>query len=1377
VAGGVIVGRPALSRGDSAPRAGLIVGAAGAHHADGADRQQHRESLGRLPPLSNFWQTRRMNGTYLRRRLWYVDLRDPIIVEQDFLRTDPRSLVVLGEAGMGKSTLLMQLKDVDGFAVCTARKLIITPDPKLILGGASTLVVDALDEVSAQREGDAVDLILKRLAELGLPRFILSCRVSDWRSATALQGIADFYDRRPLELHLDPLARDDAIAFLAATLGVATAEETIDHLEVRGLKGLWNNPQTLELVGKVVEKGKLPQSKGELFEDATKLLRAEHRKEKAGSPLTSLPEAEVLDAAGAGFAALILTGKDAMSREVHVEESDTPIAELSALPEADRINDVLDSRLFEARAPERFSYAHRAIGEFLGARWLGKQANTPRKQRRLRKLFTNQVLVPASLRGIHAWLAWHSPALANQIITTDPMGVIEYGDADTLSAAQGRTLLEALYTLSRENPRFRDWSEYRVGALAQPALLPEVRGVLNDQDAEFGLRLLILQALKGSRTLPELRDDLLVLLLDDKEVFAVRSAAGYRLTEFDNRIDWPLLLQQLIQQNSESSIRLASELMDKIGYAQFDDALVIEMIKAQFQRLDGTIGVFFRLERNFPRERLDALLDGIAATARALGDRHEHSGDEIIERNDAITDLVFMLLARRLSAPPPEASALWSWLEPIESHVGVQRETRQAVAEALERNDALRRAVQRHVLLEQHSDKNIWERSWRMLESSSGLRPSEADICALLDQLDHEDPRWRELVELVRHGPDDGASVRAAAARFVESKAADQIWLAQLAEPRVPQWQIEQEERQRQRAAKRQADWDHHRAEFTVRIDAMRSGEYGAVINPAKAYLHLFHDIGDESADGPGRIEEWLGRDLRDAALVGFEAFLRKEPPLPTATTIATSHAEGRRWEAAFIIVAALAERLRTGRGFDDLPDERVMAGYFELSHTPFDKHAGIAGLDKRLADLLRARGQWEATQRLFFEPQLTAGAQHVRGLYALMRSTEDDKLVDKLGAEWLESFPNMSSEAEVEIIDRLLATPAGCVALRALLPRRLETAPTDQRRRTWNAVGLILEFEATRARLEAAGEIDKKLFWDLRDRLGDRRGTASTASLDTAQLDWVIRTFRTEFPYTHWPVGTTTGDTNGWDATHFLLALINRLGDEVSPAATEKLVALRDAPEDGYTGPLRVALAEQKRKRVEAGWKAPDLPAVAAAIMDQAPTTAAQLQAVLLEELVCVQAKIRGSDVDWYKDFFVGGVPRNEEACRDTILKMFGELPFGIQAIPEGHLADDKRCDIFCTLAGMMVPIELKGQWHKDLWTAADRQLDLLYTNDWRAERGIYVVLWFGRDSSKPPCKPSAGIKQPETAESLRAELAAQSVTTREGRTEIVVLDLTRPV
>jgi hypothetical protein len=278
--------------------------------------------------------------TILTRRLWYVDALDTVSVDQSFLQTDGRSLVVLGEAGMGKSTLLEQLKLLPGYAFCTARRLINAASPVTVLGEATTLVIDALDEVAAHRDGDAVDFILQKLNLIGNPRFILSCRVADWRSATALQGIKDLYDEAPVELHLDPLERADAHKFLAETLGGERADETLAHLEDRGLSGLWANPQTLILVETVARQGLLPSSKGDLFADATRLMLREHREEKAATPLAEMPEADVLDAAGAAFATLILAGKAALSRRSQTDEADIAMRDAASLPGAARVGDI-----------------------------------------------------------------------------------------------------------------------------------------------------------------------------------------------------------------------------------------------------------------------------------------------------------------------------------------------------------------------------------------------------------------------------------------------------------------------------------------------------------------------------------------------------------------------------------------------------------------------------------------------------------------------------------------------------------------------------------------------------------------------------------------------------------------------------------------------------------------------------------------------------------------------------------------------------------------------------------------------------------------------------------------------------------------------------
>ena len=1307
----------------------------------------------------------------LSRTLRYRDGRETIRVTEQFLVSDPRSLVILGEAGMGKSTLLRQLGDHDGYVVVTARALINTPDTQSRFGNARTVVIDALDEVPAQRDGDAVDQVVRKLATLGYPRFILSCRIADWRSATALQGLGDLYDEPPLELNIEPLSRNDAVSFLSVSLGADRAEGVAKYLEAHGLDGLWSNPQTLELVEQVAREERLPSSKGELFNEAAKLLSREHREEKAAAGLSALPRDLILNAAGAVFAALILTGREAVSTRAMPASHDLALAEIVGLTNGAPIDVILGSRLFAALESDRFTYTHRAIGEFLGARWLAECGDSARKRERILQLFNANALVPASLRGMFAWLAWHGAEIGLAVIAADPMAVVQYGDADRLSVTQARELIEALGRVSEENPRFRSWTEYRVGSLAQPALLPQIIDVIANADTAFGLKLLVLQALKGSAPNAALAGTLKNLLLDPSQAFANRNEAGDRLIEFAVPLDWPVIIGALTAQGDENGVRLAIELMGALGYDCFSDALLLDVVLAQLDRTERTVGVFLAFERNLGPGRLDGLLDGVAEAARRMGKVHER------QRNNAITDLANGLLVRRLRAGDVAPDRLWSWLEPFNHHYGFRRESKDTLAVLLRENVALKRAVQRYVLFEQDNHHNVRDRSWRLVERSPGLIFEDEDVVALLDSLDAGDHRWRELVQFVRHTEHEGVSVRRAAERHAIAEADGGKWLAELTIPRVADWEIREERRQRVQRARREREWGKHRADFAAQIDAMRAGDYGLIVNPAKAYLKLFSDMGDEASDGPSRLEEWLGVELRDASLTGFEAFLTLNPPSPTAAQLSESYADSRRWEAAYVIVAALAERRRNDLGFDDLPAERLMAGLFEVRHSRIDDHAGIGELEHLLAESVRERGAWEEAQRLYFEPQFLKRRENIDGLYDLLREPRDAGLAHRLSLEWLRRYPDMAEGPEAELLDYLIGSPAGRSALGPLASeRRCLSGLVDERRRNWDSVGLIVDFAKTRETLEAAGPIERDLFWHIRARIGEQRGDGRAINLDATQLSWMLETFRSAYPKVRRPNSVTTGDTNPWDASDFIEAMINRLGDETSNEAITALVALRDAPNDGYSELLRVVGAEQKRKRLEANWCAPDLATVSSAVHDAAPTTAAQLQAVVLDELARVQRQLRGGDVDWYRDFFNGSTPRREDDCRDSLIKMLRPLAFGIQALPEGHLADDKRCDIICLLGDIMVPIEIKGQWHASLWTAADEQLDRLYVNDWRAECGIYLILWFGTGSPKALKPPPRGIARPGSAEELRNALMQRSATTRDGRVEVIVLDLERP-
>lgn len=1346
----------------------------------GADIRRRPGVLQRLvavrssPDYKNEPETERRRRhclTYFRRTLWYdnLDKTRELIGEGDLLAR-PECLVVLGEPGMGKTELLGELANSAGTVRYTARQLINRPDPCSLIQDATVVVIDGLDEVAARHDGDAVDLVLQRLAGLGYPRFVLSCREYEWQAAISVAAIQEQYPAAPLQLHLVPLDREQQLALLNERVGDTRARHLIEHFAAFGLDYL-GNPQTLDLIARLPEGEPLPADRTGVFDLVVDKLRVEHRD---GARHQELPRDVALDAAGAAFAALILTGSSAIRRtgQANLQEGDLSFAEVDALA-GEQLDQVLRTRLFVG-GNDRFTYLHRRIGEFLGAAWLARRADTRVKRRRLLHIFHAHGLVPTSLRGLHAWLA-RDPTLADEVIGNDPMGMIENGDADILTPRQSRRLFEALEVLATRDPRFWRRGIARAGVLVSAPLQQEALRVLRDRGGDPGFRLLLLEQFTQAQQAAPYRDTLLHLLEDAREIFAVRREAGAALARLDGE-DWPALVEGLRLQADRDSLRLAYERMLEVGLPAFSNSQIADVVLTYEglvlsawprQEADRLAVRFWRLPDAVPLDRIDGLLDILADNLLGLLPRTAS-----IEHNNLI-DAIHGLLLRRLDGRTVDALQLLSWLRPLDGRHFYNRDKAAVLAARLRNLDDVRQSIQRRILLD-GGDDPVWRRHTRLVMLNPGLQVDEADAVALLstpEAADLEDDQWFDLLCLVPHHEEKGEPVRRAAATLWSDNAARRELLGRLENPPIPEWQVEQEREARQHAAERAERLAQDRTACMASLDQIRRGESAWVRVAAHAYLKRFWDVGG-NIPAHSRVAEWLGPDVAAAAHEGFEAFLHREPRRPDAARIAISHARYRGYGTGDIIVSALAERLRVREfPFSDLSDERLMTGLFLLWASGAEELAGISGLADRLEADLRARGAWEATVRLFVGAQLRRPRDHVDRLHQVMRAEADQAMATALALEWLQRFPALPATPEAELIDRVLHSPrrgelAAIGASRQALPL------DDDRRRNWDAVAVLIDFDAAAQRLD--GTVEPELIWHVRLRSGSDREEDRALTFSPRQIAWLVTTFRSMWPARPFPTGMTTGTTSAWDATSFLSDLVARLGESTTDEAIDAMASLERASSDGYTSHIRAVAAEQRRKGVEQAYRPPLLRDIARIVVDAVPGDAADLQALMLENLRIAQEQLRGSDVDWYRGFFrESGAHKDEEDCRDEIIKLLRTIDPRLDYIPETHVADDKRVDIVGRAAErLIVPIEIKGEWHRDLWTAADAQLDHRYVNDWRAERGIYVVLWFGGSLQKPP----SGVEPHSTPADLCHAIGSASRARRTGRVDVVVLDLTRP-
>lgn len=1285
-----------------------------------------------------------------------------------FDRSEP--IAILGEAGMGKTELLTWIGETPGYVYCTARQLIFRHDPRSILGNGEVIVIDALDEVSAKNEGDAIGEVLRQLGVLSYPRFILACRVADWRSATGSEAIREQYGVAPLALHLAPLSEEEIIVFLSRKLGATTAQSVVKHFNERGLHGLLGNPQTLDLIARVAANGHLPVNRGELFEQAAEILRQEHRLEKANEQISSVSG---LGAAGAAFAAMILTGSEGIVRSTpsNALPGELLLSELATLPSGDGIPAMLRTRLFKADRADRFGYLHRRIGEYLGARWLSNLADTPRKRRRMLSIFQRSKMIPASLRGMHAWLA-QDPALTSAVIWADPAGLIEYGDIDQLTTPHVRELLSSLHQLSDLNPYLPALESSSLRGLIRNDLVDSILQWVATRSTPYRFRILLLNALKESDRVQRAVERLKSLVLDATEVFAIRSEAGAAISPQLTSDEWQEVLQTLIAFQDVASLRLAIELTQSVNYEFLDDAMLAQLVVAYSKRKDTVFGVLWRLQRDLPHSRLEGVLNALCNEIDLAG----ASPQPVKTADNNLTYFAYHLISRRVTSGEVDRQILWHWLQPFDLQYTYRRDVMDRFNGLISSNHSLRRSVQRLVLLDLPGADKLWRRLLKLQSKSPAFTPSESDLLELLsalDPADRADMRWREIVMLSLHDEVQGHELRERAKDFAAHRMDLLSWIDRLPTPRSMKREKARVRKQLKRRASKSSKFAEHRTSYTLRIDDMRAGDHGALVDPAKAYLKAFSDIGDDAAPHE-RVAEWLGDELGFAAHLGFERYLTQHPPEVTATDISMALAQREHFPSEYILSAALAERLRTGFGFKDLPDERLLAGLLACLETVVEE-TGIEGLEEALETELQNRGKWEDAMRLYFEPQLEGNIGSIFGLHELMFNGRNEELATKLALEWLQRFPHLQADSEMMLIKRMLHSRLDA-QLSPIAALRIELG--DERRRNWDAVGLLVDFDRTIGRLKLA-PIEPKLLWNLRDLIEERHGNQAVRNLDSRLLHWIISIFRSFWAMAAPPNDVMHGNMNSWDASDFIVQLIRKLGNDHSDNAATAMNRLLSGPKDGYTYMLKVAAAEQARMRAESSYTPWTLKAVNAALLNRPPAAIEDVQAVMLEEIDIVQKKITSDDVESWRGFFDPGmVPFEEERCRDHLLGLMRQGSEGITLTPETHINDDKEVDITCSVSSLRLPIEVKGQWNRDLWTGADAQLDKLYTGDWQAGGyGIYLVLWFGKVTKQNKRLKSRGRGKPlpETAAELQRLLTLESIAAKEGRVAIVVLDLTR--
>lgn len=877
---------------------------------------------------------------YICRRLTWSD-RDGRLqstTEQELFRRFSGPVVILGDPGMGKTWLMERFGAQAGASFIRATKLVRQPD--LTDFGSGRLVIDGLDEIASSGELDALNSVLKKLIACGKPNFVLSCRAADWKGKSAEIDIADEYSEHPAVVELEMLTTDEAVAALTPRLGREKANAAVYALNAAGLENFFQNPLYLDFVSAIVSSDRdVPNNRAELYEQAIDQLCVEVNPHHSDRGFSVLSREAALEAAGALCAALLVTGKSAIQR-VGKSAQTISVSEMSGLADRADMHAVIGSNLFRAvqGTPGQFMPLHRTVAEYLAARWLSLYLDrvidalngSSVVAHRLLALICSESGVPSSLRGLHAWLPRFSPTrLGPGAIERDPYGILRYGDGDGLALDQARALLGALRRLAHDDPQFRDgWGRSEaLSGLAQVPLADDLRAAITDTGNSVLFRFVVLEAVTGSGVAPLLKDELSDILLDKSRTYRERRYAGEALAAIrPDSLDWPEALAQLMFLGDSDSTRVGAELLDDIGYDRLEPELVAKVILADCRLTQNgrrarnrVFGSFFRLHKKYLGDCIARLLDAFAVVVLPALNPKKHFDDGLHDGWSEFCNLVRALVARHLqsSAGSISPEQLWRWLQMVRMRWARKDDDTAKIETAILSNPELRRGVQRIVLFDEADEFSLWTVGSRLNQASGGLRLSDDDAELLLREIvERRSPsdreRWKSLVAFFRTDGCIPVATRKIARPYAKGDPELMEFLVQ--RPRrqkLDEWEVEFRRKQRARERREERANRALRAEFTENIEKIRAGEFDWVSKLSRVYLNMYTDL-DRDARPRDRIENWVGPEIRDAALQGFEAVLHRKD-LPSVDQIADSYARSRVCHFVFPMLAGAGQRLDKG--------------------------------------------------------------------------------------------------------------------------------------------------------------------------------------------------------------------------------------------------------------------------------------------------------------------------------------------------------------------------------------------------------------------------------------------------------------------------------
>lgn len=1088
-------------------------------------------------------------------------------------------------------------------------------------------------------------------------------------------------------------------------------------------------------------------------------------------------------------------------------------------------------------APVHSVVAEYLAGRYLADQIIDDQGGVPANRVLALMCGPDNEVVP-TLRGVAAWLATFVPTVRRRLIESDPWGVLAYGDSRGFDSKEKEMLLNCLVAQGNTALDLWNLSELAVAGIVGPDTIRIVRRYITSPDRSETAQRAIALLLRGiaSRNAGQhdmTVEELLAVATEPSWSLDVRiTALMAAVVAARHSGATEPLLRTLDDIRSGKVSDLGNELRGLLLRELYPDTVTPARVWHYYpdDTSTGVSGFWACLgepEQSDPND-VATLLDGL------VEQRHRFDPDL-----GCLAETAWKLLERTVESHGDQVPVgrLYDWIEAV-AWDKMFREWRPSSDEVVDPTSrgswtfrrlsiwpwlAERPAIQLALLEELYrrwcAQAAHGQTGWRELGLQLGT--FEQLVCGRAYPTNY--PAWC-LEHAIRLANDEPEVARVLVER-AGSHGWQQLASRQLLGPVVErvtehpalgnyvQEIIDREERianaiekqqfQQHRRDRHLADGVHAHAATLSRGD----GPPELLDQLAQAYL----GVGRWQRSLNDHLEEWKNR----------ESPLNHEPSKPMDRL-------GRALADDDKATAVAVHGLRLVPGRDDLPGPRQVLELAEnnrRSLLAYPLLAAVADTDTRGIDVCAKSDNWIARSLMYYaltpletlelpawvdklltcRPEAVADALVLAGRSQIRRGVWDGQHLECLASE--DRYATVAATTALRLArsvpTRCNSVQAGAlqVALRVVL--RHGTSTSDAVREvlklvdtksavpgmdvkqvaTWLVVGLRLEFDEYAARVIE--------FLDGGKTVRLRHMVRFLAGLGVDGLEWrgsqdvkALGDLVSAVAGRYEPWGLAAEQlVEGW--TGVLAQNPDEAAGKTLQDIADRFGAWRDIVEPKHR--------EWQINRRVAEYKIPEVREVQRTLRNGPPANSADLAALVVDKLEELARDIRNSNTDDWRQYWNEGrrrrgvkprhgdswEPKHEDSCRDALLSdLRRELLLsgsGVDAQPEGQYAEDKRADIRVAYGGHAIPVEIKKNTHRRLWSAINDQLIDQYV---RAPEsggfGVYLVLWFGMRHTK--VVPPTG-RRPKTPAALRERLQEQLAPDKRGTIKVVVVDVSRPL